>query len=237
MALPSELVDEILIHLQHDKQALQNCSLVARSWAHSSQKLLFVSANLTPKTYQKWREEAPPASAEVLQNVRTLTCLRFYFFGILDLDSFRSLHHLQRLTLREIVHIEPNTPNIFLVFQDTLSSLSLDHVSLAWSTFTSLIDYFPNLRELNFGRSSFETGYFPVPSLSRPPRGKLSLSMLPERTFHPLSRQISQLELEYDELEMLDLFDQTGPLSHVEHIISACKKTLERLRVDLLHCE
>ena len=40
MILSPELVDEILVHLRHDKQALRKCSLVSKLWTYPSQKLL-----------------------------------------------------------------------------------------------------------------------------------------------------------------------------------------------------
>src|ERR1700753_2506971 len=52
MILPQELVDEVLTHLRHDIQALQNCSLVAKSWTYSSQRHLFTRIYITPSTYR-----------------------------------------------------------------------------------------------------------------------------------------------------------------------------------------
>ena len=142
MTLPFELVDEIITHLQHDKRALQNCSLVAKSWTYPSQKLLFASIVLTPEIYKKRQENGPPSSA-VLQHVRTLTCHRFSLFGVLQGDFLKSLHRLQDLALYGRVHIDPIAPNQFLAFQDTLSSLTLYRVSLTRSTFICLIAISP----------------------------------------------------------------------------------------------
>ena len=235
MTLPPELVDEILVYLQHDKRALRNCSLVAQSWTYLSQKRLFISINLTPEIHKARQEFASPTSAEVLQHVRTLTCLRIRSFGVLHSDYFRSLHRLQNLALRDIPRIESNTPNLFIAFQDTLSSLVLYHVYLTWSTFVALVDYFPNLRELDFSESTFEPDQFPVSPPSRPPRGKLRLSTLLASDFGTLCQGIAGLEPEYDQLEIIDIFEQTH--SNVQRIIWACKKTLTYLRVDVYHCK
>ena len=234
MTLPQELVDDILVYLQHDKQALRNCSLVAKSWAHPSQKLLFASIYLTPKIYETRLENASPMSTEVLRHVRTLTCRGFFPFGIPHSDYFRSLHHLQHLTLREIREIGPDTPNLFLAFHDTLSSLFLDWVHLTWSTFVGLIDCFPNLRGLHFHRSSLKTDHSPVPPLSRLLRGKLYLLVFVESDLSTFSRGIAGLELEYDQLEII--YTHSDP-SHVQHILSACKKTLTWLRLVLRCCK
>ena len=233
MTLPSELADEILIYLQHDKQALRNCSLVEKSWTYPSQKRLFVSINLTPEIHKTWLETAPPTHPEVMQHVRTLTCLRFRFFGLLHGDYFRSLHRLQHLTLRDISRIESYTPHLFLAFKNTLSSLTLYCVTLTWGAFVRLVDYFPNLRALDFSESTFQPDSPPTPQFSRPPRGKLRLSTLSMSAFGTLCQGIAGLELEYDQLEIIRIFDS----SHVQHIFSACKKTLTHLKLDLHNCE
>jgi len=165
-----------------------------------------------------------------LQYVRTLTCVLFCpIHALYHSDFFAFIHRLQRLVLRRIVCIEPDTSN-FLVFRDTLSSLFLDRVCLTWGAFVTLIDYFPNLRDLHLSEPSFVVDRQPT-SLSRPPRGKFGISVLPEGTIRVFSDGFSKLELEYDELEITWVFDQTPP--RIQRVISACEKTLTRLTVGL----
>ena len=234
MTLPYELVDEILIYLQYDKQALRNCSLVEKSWTYPSQKRLFISIIFTPPDIHKARQEfASSPGVEVTQHVRTLTCSQFCSLHVIHGPQFRSFHRfhrLQHLVLRNIGHIASNAPNQFLAFHDSLSSLSLDRVSLAWGTFVGLVNCFPNLSRLHFGNSLFEPDRLPAPPFSRPPRGKLRLSALHSKHFGILCLGIVGLELEYDQLEFIDTSDS----SHVHHVISACEKTLTHLTLDLI---
>jgi hypothetical protein len=133
------------------------------------------------------------------------------------------------------MYIGPNTPKLFLAFQNTLFSLSLNRVSLTLSAFVKLVDYFPNLRELYFSESSFTPDYQPTPRFSRPPRGKLHLSTLSVSNTTALSDVLSGLELEYDELEIVNVFDR--PPTRIQPIISACEKTLKCLKADLEDCK
>ena len=100
--LPPELVDEILIHLRHDKKALCHCSLVAKSWTYSSQKLLYARVHITPSAYQTRQEIASPTSTELLQHVHSLTCHQFQSLHDLHKDYLESFHRLQRLTLDDV---------------------------------------------------------------------------------------------------------------------------------------
>ena len=78
MALPPELIDEILAYLQVNKRMLQDCSLVAKSWVYPNQKLLHMNAHLTPETYRIWQENVSPAGTEPLQHFRILSWHYFY---------------------------------------------------------------------------------------------------------------------------------------------------------------
>jgi hypothetical protein len=231
MVLPPELVTKILTHLQDDKPALQNCSLVVKSWVYSSQKLLYTNAHLTPESYRIWRENVSPTGEELLQHVRTLNCRDFDSLQPSHGDYFGSLHHLERLFLHQLTIIGPNITNLLTAFQTTLSSLSLGDVSLTWGTFINIVDYFPNLTYLFLDRTSFVGDLRPVPPLSRPPHGKLRLFLLPPDATSMLSIGLPASEPRYDELEILDVLDY--PPSRVRPIISACGKTLTRLALNL----
>ena len=145
MILPLELLDDILIHLQLDNQALQNCSLVARSWTYPSQKLLYTRVIITPSRYQTWQEIASPTSANLLRHVQILMCREFQSLHDLHDDYLKSFHHLQYLSLDH--HVDLDTTSLFPAFQNTLSSLSLSHVSLTLDAFIKLLSYFPKLRK------------------------------------------------------------------------------------------
>ena len=233
MALPPELIDEILTYLRDDKPALLNCSLIAKSWVYPSQKLLYTDVRLTPKTYRIWQENSSPTSAELLQHVRTLSW--HHFLQLSHRDYFGSLHRLERLAFRDFVRVESNITNIFSAFHTTLSSLSLSHVSLTWVAFIKVVDYFPNLRDLHLDQSLFVGDPRAVPPLSRPPQGKLHLSLLSPDVTSMLSNGLPASELRYDELEIIDVLDYTP--SRIQPIVSACGKTLTRLALNLFSCK
>ena len=101
MALPPELVDDILIYLRHDKRTLLNCSLAAKSWVCRSQKLLHDWHHcFTPETHRTWQETASPTGAEQLQHVRSLTCSRFNRLLPSHRGYFKSFPRLLHITLR-----------------------------------------------------------------------------------------------------------------------------------------
>ena len=235
MALPLELIDEILTYLQDDKRTLHNCSLIAKSWVFPSQKLLYARVCLYPVNYQKWQETVSPMGAEPLRHVRALKCCFFYSLYPSYGSYFGSLHRLQCLALCSITHIESGVTNLFTAFQATLWLLYLGHLSLTWGTFINLVDYFPNLRELRLIKSSFEGDHRAIPPFSRPPRGKLCLIALSSEDMSILSTVLSASELQYDELEIIKVVDQTP--SHVRPILSACGKTLKHLVLDPQGCK
>jgi hypothetical protein len=236
MALPPELIDEILTYLQDDEKTLQNCSLIAKSWAYSSQKLLCAHVHLTPWTYRRWRETVSPTSAELLQHVRTMDCRAFHTLHPSHGDYFRSLRRLERLALRVFVRIEPDITNLFLAFQSTLSSLSLSRVSITWIAFINVVDYFPNLKDLHLSQSSFVGDCREIPPLSKPPRGKLCLFTLSSDDMSILSSGLSASVLRYNELEITNIFVQI-PSRAIRSIISTCGKTLTRLVLGSYDCK
>ena len=232
MILPLELLDDILIHLRRDNQALQNCSLVARSWTYPSQKLLYTRVRITPSRYQTWQEIASPTSAKLLRHVQSLMCRQFRSLHDLHDDYLKSFHLLQHLSLDHRVDLD--TTNLFPAFQNSLSSLSLSHVSLTLDAFINLLCYFPNLRRLQLFNSRFDSGHLTVPPPSTPPRGALRLFMLSQKRADIPLRALCALEPEYDELEIYRVYDSP---SHVRSIISACKKTLAHLKLGPRDCK
>ena len=235
MILPPELVDEILTHLQHDKQALRNCSLVAKTWTYSSQKLLYAHVNITPSTYLRWHEIASPTSAKPLRHVRSLNCFQLQSLYNIHEDYLKSFHCLQNLSLHDSGNIEFNTVDLFPAFQNTLSSLSLANLSLTSDAFINLLGHFPNLRELHLSELTFCAELRTTPPPSTPLRGALALLTLSTYDHtNILLRGLCEFKLEYDELE---IFGVHGNPSHVRSLISTCEKTLEHLILGALDCK
>ena len=234
MILPPELVDEILIHLQHDKQALQNCSLVAKSWTYSSQKHLFTDISITTSTYRKWREIASPTSAELLQHAHSLICYQSQSLHDFHEDYFKSFHRLQFLSLERIRDIDLDAVHFFLAFQNSLSSLSIFRVSLALDALIKLLGYFPNLRKLYLNELTFCAEHRTTPPPSISPLGMLSLSTFSVKNADILLRRLCELELEYDELY---IYEVHGNISHIHSVVSACAKTLTHLKLGPYDCK
>jgi len=232
-ALPPELVGEILNHLHHDKKALQNCSLVAKSWTYLSQEGLFTSVDLTPEVYQAWRENPSPKRVELLQHVRALACYDLH--SVRACDCFASLHRLQHLALNGSVGIHTIIRYLAPIFRNTLSSLSLRCVWITWGTFVMLVDYFPSLRHLHLSKSILVGDNQDSPPLSRPLRGKLEITSFPPTSMDSIVRGLSKLKLECSVLKITRNLDR--PPSRVQPIVSACRKTLTCLTLTADVCK
>ena len=154
MNLPLELVDEIVSHLpSDDKQSLRNCSLVAKSWIHPSQRLLFEKVEIDQRNLQSWVDNISPTNTVLLGQIRQFSykeypkaetepahcTLRDYF------PSFRQLRHLTLL----FASFQPHHTKLFSTFQHSLSTISLSGCSITKNAFVTLINYFPNLAHLH----------------------------------------------------------------------------------------
>ena len=225
---PEDLVQAdffFLSYLRLNRQALANCSLVAKSWTYSSQKPIYSCVYITPYSYQKWRKIASPTSARLLHCVYSLTCLRLKSLYHLHGDFLKLFDHLQHFTLDQVHDVDLDAVNLLPAFQNTLSSPSLLHSSLILDAFIKLLGYFPNLREFSLTAPTFYAEHRTVPPPT-PLRGTLRLSKLSVKDTDILLQGICGLELEYK----LEIYEVRGLSTfHVYRIISACEKTLARL--------
>ena len=229
MALPPELVDEILTQLRDDKQTLLNCSLIAKSWAYPSQKLLHDwHLCFIPETYRTWQETASPTRMELLPRVRSLTYRNFDSLYPFPRDHLKSFHRLQQITLRNInLDIQSNIINYLPASQNTLSSLYLANVSIYSTALVDLINHFPNLRDLHLYQSYIHQARHTAPFFGSP-RGKLCLTALTSVAVSTLLSCLLELELGYDELEIVNF----GETAHfwLSPLIPPCRKTLACLK-------
>ena len=237
MALPPELTDEILFHLRHDKQTLLNCSLVAKSWVYRSQKLLHEwHLHFTPETFRAWQETVSPTSMESLQYVHSLTYSEFYTFDIFHGDYLKPpLHRLQHITFDDVWFVQPDPTKSLPASQNTISSLYLCRVDIFSVTIVNLINFFPNLKELHIHQCMI-LGHrtVPIPPFSRSPSGKLHLTKVGKMDMALLSSCFSEVELAYDELEIVDCGQA---YSDVLPIVYACGKALARLKLSPPSCK
>ena len=214
MHFPVELVHEILSHLPiDDKQSFRSCSLVAKSWVDPSQQRLFALVTISPKNYRSWSNNISPESTKLLGHVRSLTHLlggKHQGSHIDDdlRDYLPSFCQLQRLVFN-LEDIKPTipVPESFSAFQHTLTSLFFVTVSIPLSGFVSLVGYFPNLEDLLIRGVTFTVDDRPVPHLSRPLRGRLSVILARWDGADILINQLPDLKPEYEELVMLERYE------------------------------
>ena len=238
MHLPRELIDEIICYLPIDEpQTLRNCSLVAKSWVHRSQKRLFETVTINKSTHSSWVDRILPGNIELLHHVRSLT---YTVCGIVQLryptcridslsDYLPSFRNLESLTLSSMdlrSDISQQLEN-FSTFQHTLSSLSLRSCHMSSGTLVTIVNYFPSLADLQLRAPVRAVDLEPIPALTRPLRGRLCFQGIGSRQLqilHPLS----DLPPELDELVVAARFSTSGAY---DHLVTTYAGNVKRLRL------
>ena len=147
-------------------------------------------------------------------------------------EYFPALRNLQSLTFFgvRVEHIsEEEFRNCFSAFRETLAHLSFYSLAMSFSAFVALVGYFPNITTLELGGFELKPDEGPVPSLSRPLRGKVSLWENIPDCLEFLDR-FSKLDLEYEELQ-LGSFDSSVVTDFVESAFQISPSTIKILRV------
>jgi len=91
------------------------------------------------------------------------------------LSALRNIHNLTLFNTK-VEHIPKDQfHTCFSTFRGTLTYLSLEVFDTSFSAFVTLVNFFPNLRTLQLRSFALGPDEGPVPSLSRPLRGKLHL--------------------------------------------------------------
>lgn len=132
---------------------------------------------------------------------------------------FSALRNLQSLTLFnfKVEHIgEEGLRTYFSAFRETLTYLFLDMFSTPFSAFVALVDYFPNIRTLHLRLLVLEPDEGPIPTLSRPLRGKVHIGCV-QVCCSEFSNLFSKLDLEYEEL----VVETPGHFMGTEYLRSA----------------
>ena len=150
-------------------------------------------------------------------------------------EHFSALCNLHSLTLSafRIERIgEDMFHTRFSAFREALTCLSLDNFTTSFSAFVTLVDYFPNIATLRLDSFLVEPDEEPVPSLSRPLRGKLYVyEVLPDRL--EFFNRFAELDLEYEELTIDSGCIPMGA-TFVESALQLSRRTVKSLR---LACE
>ena len=248
VTLPPELVDKILEHIpstRTGRQALVACALVATWWTGPSQRRLFSSVEIHGGNYEQWMNGVVLSRSKdhLLEHVRSLSHSRGIGCEVelrdLPSDSgqyLSALHNLHSLTFQS-VRVERVTEEkfrtCFSAFRESLTSLSLDYLAVSFGAFVTLVDYFPNITTLQLGLLVLEPDKEPVPSLSRPLRGKLHVGCL-QGGFSNFLNKFSKLDLEYEEL-VIDTASSSVETDLVERVLEIGTSTVKFLRLTTEH--
>ena len=236
MNLLPELIDEIISYLPLDEpQALRNCSLVSKSWIYPSRKRLFEGVHIRKSDYNLWTERISPENVELLHHVRSLTYVldmtvwfRHPEYRIDSLGSYLpSFDQLENLGLFSVLLLSdtPHQIEHFSAFRHTLSSLSLRGCHVSSSALITILNYFSSLVNLELRALVHEVDGEPVPPLSRPLRGGLSVQQFRDCDVSLLDR-LSDPPPECDELVICGF-----PLIPVayDRVVVACAGNVKRL--------
>lgn len=243
MNIPRELFEEILSYLspdnQYDQWWLQNCSLVAKSWANPCRRRLFKTVNICDETLLSWLDSIPPTNDELLRHTRSLsyvTNTSGWHFGEHCVDVLRdylpSFHQLQHLTLSSVQVPSDISEQVdmFSAFRHTLSRLSLGNCYVTTSALVTLVNYFPRLDRVDLLYLWNGVDDEPAPPISHPPMQELHVSeFYPHRdAFHTFHR-LSELGPLFDEV-VLEGRSQVL-LSELSHIAGTLGVNTKRLRL------
>ena len=252
MTLPPEILDKILkrISANKEQQTLMACALVATWWTGPSQRRLFSSVEVRQRNFELWMNGVvfSGSKAHLLKHVRSLSHSRGpsirgvkYRMSELLRDSgeyLSALLNLHSLTLHNI-RVErigkEGLHTCFSAFRESLTSLSLVSPTMSVSAFVALVDFFPNMVTLQLHAFVPEADEGPVPSLSRPLRGKVYLRHIAGRSCLELLNRFSKLDLEYEELVIdfaLSSFTRAAFLESALRVSSSTVKFL-RLTADI----
>lgn len=215
-------MDKILEHISTDyrdgRKTLLACALVATWWAGPSQRRLFSSVLVGPYNYQRWMDGVvlPRPKVHLLEHIRSLGHSRStdtklkYRMRDLPRDSgqyLSALHNLRSLSLHntKIERIrEVGFRACFSAFRETLTYLALESLATSFNAFVMLVDYFPNITTLQFHVFDLEPDEGPVPTLSRPLRGKVQIRA--ELGCLEFLDRFAKLDLEYEKLVIFPSF-------------------------------
>ena len=87
----------------------------------------------------------------------------------------------------------------FSAFRETLTFLFLEFFSTSFSAFVTLVDYFPNITTLRLRSFTVEPDEEPIPTLTRPLRGKIYIMVARPNCLEFFDR-LAKLDVEYEEL-------------------------------------
>lgn len=202
---------------------------------YPARRRLFSSIVLTCSNYPSWKKRMRCSRAEILNHVRSLHYWapdpnrQTQLERPPDFNYLSTFRQLRSLTLSHI-SIPPDFSKqvkIFSAFQHTLRFLSLQGLTLTWSTFVTLIDYFPSLGHLELRDISYFDINWKQKPLSRPLRGALSIIGVKDRYLDMLFDEVS---VACDTLTICTVGWYPHPTpEYCQSIIGKCAKNLQHL--------
>ena len=218
VALPPEMLDKILENIPANREGqltLRACALAATWWKGPSQRRLFSSVSIRNENHQRWMDGVVHSGSKthLIGYARSLQIFRGELFGTkyrmrdLPQDSGEyssALSNIRSLmsTNIKVEHVgEEGFHTCFSAFRETLTFLFLEFFSTSFSAFVALVDYFPNITTLRLRSFDLEPDEEPVPTLSRPFRGKLYIQTTKPDPFElKFFGRLAKLNPEYEEL-------------------------------------
>jgi len=191
------------------------CALVATWWTGPSQRRLFSSVSIDDKNYPRWMNDIvlSESKTHLLQYIRSLRhccgSTNGYKYSLRTLskgsgECFSAIHNVRSLELANIriEHLsKEGLHGCFSAFRETLTSLTLRAFVTSFAAFVSMIDYFPNITALQLGLFELEPDEGPIPQLSQPLRGRISIYLpLPSSCYLIFIDRLAKLDQEYEEL-------------------------------------
>ena len=247
MTLPPEILDEILKYAPvsvKGRRTVIACAPVATWRTMPSQRWLFCQVTIAGDNYHRWMNGVvlSQSKAHLLEFLRSLWhCSGPRIEGrhqMRDLprdagEYLSSLRYLHSLTLHctQIERIgEEGFHTCFSAFHETLRSLSLDASAAAFSSFVTLVGYFPNITTFQLACFELEPDHGPVPSLPWPLRGKLDVRHVREDSLDFFNR-FTELNLKYEEL-VIDSSNlhNTAEAKFIERALRMSTRTIKIFR-------
>jgi len=144
------------------------------------------------------------------------------------LSALNDIHTLELFEIKIQQISEREFHTCFSAFRETLTHLALEFFDTSFSAFAALVDYFPNMTTLWLGSFDVKPDEGPVPSLSRPLRGRISLGCASSRCAEFFDR-LAKLDPEYEEL----VFESGRRVETqlAESFLRLCANTVKYLRL------
>ncbi|KAF9783870.1 hypothetical protein BJ322DRAFT_1067469 [Thelephora terrestris] len=207
-------MDDVLGYIPLDREGrklLIACASVATWWARPSQRRLFSSVSLDDENYLQRMEDVSRDSGGYLS----------------------ALHNLRSLTLCNITLLPNGQEEIlacFSAFRETLTELSLERISASFSSFVSLVGYFPNITTLRVEFFAWDYYESPVPPLSQPLRGEIYIRFT-EIYWWKFIDQFTMLNQKYDRL-VLDFGSIVVDAKNLESLLQSSASSVKYLQLE-----